>query len=150
MENRTRSDEAADGETGSASGSEAARDGGGSEGEAGGGGGGGAGTATSGYRLPEDRVEELRALADRIDDLAETLPLGAARHHARKAAEAARTTADNDERLIARRAAVGELVTELRTAADEADSTRAQYQLLELLYERALPATRGSSAVIYS
>ncbi|MFB6281648.1 MAG: hypothetical protein ABEH40_06495 [Haloferacaceae archaeon] len=145
MANRTRSDETADGETGvtgdeSAGEADATEDGSGGDGDR---------SATSGYRLPGERVDDLHGLADRIDDLAETLPLGAARHHARKAAEAARTAADNDARLIARRAAVGELVTELRTAADEADSTRVQYQLLEILYERALPATRAASAVIY-
>jgi hypothetical protein len=133
MANRTRSDDAADGETGASSESD----------------GDERGTATDG-RLSPEQAEDLRDLADRIDDLAETLPLGAARHHARKAAAAARTTADADARLIARRAAVGELVTELRTAADEADSTRHQYQLLEILYEEALPATRGASASIYA
>lgn len=135
MANRTRSDDADDGERGTSS-----------EGD----GDDKSGTATTDERLPPERAEELRDLADRIDDLAETLPLGAARHHARKAAAAARTTADADARLIARRAAVGELVTELRTAADEADSTRDQYQLLEILYEEALPATRGASASIYA
>lgn len=148
MANRTRSDDSADGETGSSSGDEVARDGEGSAGNSATGDGDAA--ADADYRLPAEQVDELRSLADRIDALAETLPLGAARHHARKAAAAARTTADNDTRLIARRAAVGELVTELRTAADEAEGTRVQYQLLEILYERALPATRGASTVIYS
>lgn len=135
MANRTRSDDTADGGTGSSSGNEAGNE---------------SINSTDCGRLSPDKVDELRNLADRIDGVAETLPLGAARHHARKAAEAARTTADNDARLIARRAAVGKLVTELRTAADEADSTRDQYRLLELLYERALPATRGASTAIYA
>lgn len=137
MANRSRSDETADGEAGSLEGE---TDGGAVEGED---------EPDAGYRLPPTQVESLRDLAGRIDGLAETLPLDAARHHARKAAEAARRTADNDARLIARRAAVGELVTELRAAADEADSTRTQYQLLEILYEQALPATRETSEVIY-
>lgn len=141
MANRTRSDETADGRAGSSSAGATDRD----ESE----GGADEDAEASDYRLPSDQMETLGDLADRIDALAGTLPLGAARHHARKAAEAARKTADNDSRLIARRAAVGELVTELRAAADEADSTRTQYQLLEILYEEALPATREASAVIY-
>jgi hypothetical protein len=100
-------------------------------------------------RLPPDSAAALDALADRIDDVAESLPIGPARHHARRAAAAARTTADEDERLVARRVAVGELVTELRTAADEAEATRSQYELLQLLYEEALPVTREASAGIY-
>ena len=137
MANRSRSDDRTDGDAASPEGE---TDGGTVERES---------DPGSGYRLPPAQVESLRDLADRIDALAETLPLDAARHHARKAAEAARQTADNDARLVVRRAAVGELVTELRSAADEADSTRTQYQLLEILYEQALPATREASPIIY-
>lgn len=100
--------------------------------------------------LSADTVADLRALADRIDDLADSLPIGPARHHARRAATAARRTADEDALLGARRVAVGELVTELRTAADEAEATRSQYELLQLLYEEALPVTREASADIYA
>jgi len=100
-------------------------------------------------RLSADTAAALRTLADRIDDCAESLPIGPARHHARRAAVAARTTADEDARLVARRVAVGELVTELRTAADAAEATRSQYDLLQLLYEEALPVTREASADVY-
>lgn len=100
-------------------------------------------------RLPPDTADDLRAVADRIDGLAESLPFGPARHHARRAAQAARETADEDRRLAARRVAVGELVTELRRAADDAEATRTQYRLLELLYEEALPATRAAGASLY-
>ena len=96
-----------------------------------------------------DVAERLRAVADGIDDVAESLPIGAARHHARRAAAAARETADDGAPLVARRVAVGELVTELRAAADEAAATRDQYELLQFLYEEALPATRAASAVVY-
>jgi len=99
--------------------------------------------------LPSDTSADLHALADRIDDLAGSLPIGPARHHARRGAVSARTAADGDARLSARRVALGELVTELRTAADEAAATRSQYELLELLYEEALPVTREASAAIY-
>lgn len=99
--------------------------------------------------LSSDTAAALRGLADRIDDCAESLPIGPARHHARRAAVAARTTADDDTNIVARRVAVGELVTELRTAADEAAATRSQYDLLQLLYEEALPVTREASADIY-
>jgi|GEM_PF-3231344 len=99
--------------------------------------------------LPPDVAADLRSLADRIDGLAETLPIGPARHHARRAAEAARTTADGDAGLAARRVAVGELVTELRTAADEAEATRSQYELLQFLYEESLPVTRETAAAVY-
>jgi hypothetical protein len=101
-------------------------------------------------RLSPDTATDLRALADRIDDLADSFPIGPARHHARRAATAARRTADGDAPLGARRVAVGELVTELRTAADEAEATRSQYELLQLLYEEALPVTREASADIYA
>jgi len=100
--------------------------------------------------FPSDTASALRTLADRIDDLAGSLPIGPARHHARRAAVAARTTADEDAPLVARRVAVGELVTELRTAADEAEATRSQYDLLQLLYEEALPVTREASADVYA
>jgi hypothetical protein len=96
-----------------------------------------------------DVAERLRAVADGIDALAESLPIGAARHHARRAAAAARETADDEAPLVARRVAVGELVTELRAAADEAAATRDQYELLQFLYEEALPATRAAGAVVY-
>jgi hypothetical protein len=101
------------------------------------------------YPLSADTAESLRAIADRIDGLAGSLPIGAARHHARRAAMAARTAADGEANLVARRVALGELVTELRTAADEAAATRTQYELLECLYEDALPATREASDAIY-
>jgi hypothetical protein len=100
--------------------------------------------------LLSDTADDLRTLADRINDLAGSLPIGPARHHARRAAVSARTTADEDASIAARRAAVGELVTELRTAADEAEATRSQYELLQLLYEEALPVTREASADIYA
>jgi hypothetical protein len=103
----------------------------------------------AGNPLSSDAAAALRELADRIDDCAESLPIGPARHHARRAAAAARTTADEDSNIVARRVAVGELVTELRTAADEADATRSQYDLLQLLYEETLPVTREVSADIY-
>jgi hypothetical protein len=99
--------------------------------------------------LAADTGTALRDLADRIDDLAGSLPIGPARHHARRAATAARTTADDDANLGARRVAIGELVTELRRAADEAEATRSQYELLQLLYEMALPVTREASADVY-
>jgi len=102
-----------------------------------------------GEQVAADTAAALRDLADRIDERAESLPIGPARHHARRAAAAARTAADDDAHLGARRAAVGELVTELRTAADEAEATRAQYELLQLLYEEALPVTRKASADVY-
>ena len=104
---------------------------------------------TGGDLLAADTAAALRALADRIDERADSLPIGPARHHARRAAAAARTTASDDAHLGARRAAVGELVTELRTAADEAEATRAQYELLQLLYEESLPVTREASADVY-
>ncbi|MFB6304503.1 MAG: hypothetical protein ABEH47_05005 [Haloferacaceae archaeon] len=100
-------------------------------------------------RLPAEVAADLRAVADGVDEYAETLPFDAARHHARLAAEAAREAADADASLPARRAAVGALVTELRTAADEAEATRTQYRLLELLYEEALPATRAAGTHLY-
>jgi hypothetical protein len=99
--------------------------------------------------LSADTAEDLQAIADRIDDLAGSLPIGAARHHARQAAMAARTTADGEANPVARRVALGELVTELRTAADEAAATRTQYEFLECLYEDALPVTRDASGAIY-
>lgn len=99
--------------------------------------------------LSADTAEALRAIADRIDDLAGSLPIGPARHHARQAALAARTAADGEANPVARRVALGELVTELRTAADEAVATRTQYELLECLYEDALPVTRDASGAIY-
>ncbi|MFB6256335.1 MAG: hypothetical protein ABEH58_06360 [Haloplanus sp.] len=102
-----------------------------------------------GKQVATDTAAALRDLADRVDERAGSLPIGPARHHARRAAEAARTAADGDAHLGARRVALGELVTELRTAADEADATRAQYGLLQLLYEEALPVTREASANIY-
>jgi len=105
--------------------------------------------ATDEHRLPSDVATGLRSLADRIDGFADSLPIGPARHHARRAATAARTAADDDADLIARRVALGELVTALRHAADEAEASRAQYRLLELLYEEALPATREASDVLY-
>ena len=105
---------------------------------------------TGDERLPADAAADLRTLADRIDDLAGSLPIGPARHHGRRAAVAARTTADENASLAARRVAVGELVTELRTAADEAEATHTQYELLQLLYEEALPATREASPHIYA
>lgn len=104
---------------------------------------------TGGELLPSDTVAGLRDVADRIDACAESLPIGPARHHARRAAVAARTTADGDARLVDRRVSVGMLVTELRTAADEADATRSQYDLLQILYEDVLPLTREASAGIY-
>ncbi|RCU46827.1 hypothetical protein DU504_05620 [Haloplanus salinus] len=104
---------------------------------------------TDGKLLAPDTRTALRALADRIDERAGALPIGPARHHARRAAVAARGVADEDAQLGARRVAVGELVTELRTAADEAAATRSQYDLLQLLYEDALPLTREASADIY-
>jgi hypothetical protein len=104
---------------------------------------------TGGELLPSDTVAGLRDVADRIDGCAESLPIGPARHHARRAAVAARRAADEDARLVDRRVAVGKLVTELRTAADEADATRSQYDLLQLLYEDVLPLTREASADIY-
>lgn len=104
---------------------------------------------TGGELLSSDTATDLRDVADRIDGCAESLPIGPARHHARRAAAAARTAADEDAQLVARRVAVGELVTELRTAADEADATRSQYALLELLYEDVLPLTREASADVY-
>lgn len=107
------------------------------------------GDAAGDSPLPPDVAEDLRTVADRIDDYAETLPFGPARHHARIAARAAREAADGDAPLVARRAAVGELVTELRIAADEAEATRAQYRLLELLYEEALPTTRAAGTALY-
>jgi hypothetical protein len=100
-------------------------------------------------RLSPDVAAALRDVADRIDGCAESLPIGPARHHARRAAVAARTAVDEEARLVDRRVAIGELVTELRTAADEADATRAQYDLLQLLYEDVLPVTREASADIY-
>lgn len=105
-------------------------------------------TATDDH-LPSETATALGELADRIDALAESFRIGPARHHARGAAVAARTAADGDAPLVARRVALGELVTELRTAADEADATRSQYELLELLYEEALPVTREASGAIY-
>jgi len=72
---------------------------------------------TDGKLLAPDTRTALRALADRIDERAGALPIGPARHHARRAAVAARGVADEDAQLGARRVAVGELVTELRTAA---------------------------------
>lgn len=105
--------------------------------------------ATDDRRLPSEAADTLRSLADRIDEFAASLPIGPARHHARRAATAARTVTDHDAALVARRVALGELVTELRHAADEAEASRSQYELLELLYEEALPATRRASAVIY-
>ena len=99
--------------------------------------------------LSPDVAVALRDVANRIDGRAESLPIGPARHHARRAAVAARTTADEDARLADRRVAIGTLVTELRTAADEADATRAQHDLLQLLYEDVLPLTREASADIY-
>jgi hypothetical protein len=99
--------------------------------------------------LSPDVAGSLRDVADRIDDLAESLPIGPARHHARRAAVAARGVANEDARLVDRRVAIGTLVTALRTAADEADATRAQYDLLQLLYEDVLPVTREASADIY-
>jgi hypothetical protein len=107
-------------------------------------------SASAGELLSAATADDLRALADRIDDIAGSLPIGPARHHARRAAVAARTTADEDASLAARRVAVGELVTELRTAADEAEATRSQYELLQLLYEEGLPVTREASADIYA
>ncbi|WP_049934987.1 hypothetical protein [Haloplanus natans] len=104
---------------------------------------------TDGDLLAASAAAALRNLADRIDERAESLPIGPARHHARRAAAAARTTADGDAHLGARRVALGELVTELRTAADEAEATRTQYELLQLLYEEALPVTREASADVY-
>jgi hypothetical protein len=104
---------------------------------------------TRGELLPSDTVANLRDIADRIDGRAESLPIGPARHHARRAAVAARTTANQNARLVDQRVAIGELITELRTAADEADATRAQYDLLQLLYEDVLPVTREASADIY-
>ncbi len=104
---------------------------------------------TDGKLLAPDTRTALRALADRIDERAGALPIGPARHHARRAAVAARGVADEDAQLGARRVAVGELVTELRTAADEAAATRSQYDLLQLLYEDVLPLTREASADIY-
>jgi hypothetical protein len=100
--------------------------------------------------LPSDTAADLRTLADRIDDIAESFPVGPARHHARRAAVAARTAADDDARLVTRRVAIGELVTELRTAADDAEATRSQYELLQILYEEALPVTREASASLYA
>mgnify|MGYP000011753752 CR=1 FL=1 len=108
----------------------------------------GDGTADE-FRLPAPVAGALRSLGDRIDTLADSLPIGPARHHARQAAVATRTAADDDADLVARRVALGELVTELRLAADEADASRSQYELLELLYEEALPATRAASDVLY-
>jgi len=105
--------------------------------------------STGGERRAPNVTAALRDVADRIDGLADSLPIGPARHHARRAAVAARTTADGDARLVDRRVAVGTLVTALRTAADEADGTRSQYELLQLLYEDVLPATREASAEIY-
>lgn len=99
--------------------------------------------------LSPEVVDDLRAVADRLDEVADSLPYAAARHHARAAARAAREAADPDGRLVTRRAAVGELVTELRTAADEAEATRDQYRLLETLYEAALPATRAAGSELY-
>jgi len=101
------------------------------------------------HPLSADTAEALRTVADRIDDLAGSLPIGPARHHARRAAVAARTAADGEATLVARRVALGELVTELRTAADEAAATRTQYELLGCLYEDALPVTRTASGAIY-
>jgi len=100
-------------------------------------------------RLSPDVAAALRDVADRIDGRAESLPIGPARHHARRAAVAARTTADADARLVDRRVAIGTLVTALRTAADEADATRTQYDLLQFLYEDVLPVTRAASGDIY-
>jgi len=105
--------------------------------------------ATDASRLPAPVAGTLRSLADRIDGLADSLPIGPARHRARQAATAARTAADDDADLVARRVALGELVTELRLAADEAAASRSQYELLELLYEETLPATREASDVLY-
>jgi hypothetical protein len=105
--------------------------------------------ATRDDPLPDDVAADLRALAGRIDEFAGSLPVGPARHHARQAAVAARTAAEGDAPLVARRVALGELVTELRTAADEAEATRSQYELLERLYEEALPVTREASDAIY-
>lgn len=102
-----------------------------------------------GDRLDPETAAALRAVADEIDAVAETLPFAPARHHARQAAAAARETADPENGLVARRIAVGDLVTELRTAADEAEATRSQYRLLEVLYEEALPATRAAGTALY-
>ncbi|WP_338740312.1 hypothetical protein [Haloplanus salilacus] len=101
------------------------------------------------FPLSADTAEDLRSVADRIDDLAGSLSIGPARHHARRAAMAARTAADGEASLVARRVALGEIVTELRTAADDAAATRTQYELLECLYEDALPVTREASGAIY-
>ncbi|MFB6156619.1 MAG: hypothetical protein ABEJ34_02100 [Haloferacaceae archaeon] len=117
--------------------------------DAGGRDGGAADARPDDPHLPTEVAADLRRVADRIDEYAGTLPFDAARHHARIAARAAREAADGDAPLPARRAAVGELVTALRTAADEAEATRAQYRLLELLYEEALPATRSAGTALY-